>query len=408
VRVCILTDYYYPQLGGITEHVHGQAVNLAARGHEVTIVTGRLPHAPRAADRDERVVEARGVELVHMGVALPLYGNGSQTLHTVLPLGARQLRRFFAARQFDVVHIHAPYNPSFFMLAPFVLPPSAVGVGTYHSVFTPGRVRDLVRAPTRASLRRLEGHVVVSDACIEPLDHYFPEFDWRVIPNGIDERHFAPDAAPIAALRESGDPVILFLGRFDPRNGLGIMLDAFSEVWRVREGRVRLCVVGDGPLRRFYQRGLAPEVADSVHWAGRIDWNRPRYYASADVFCTPCQRASFGMVLLEAMSCGRPVVGSLISGFERLLTSGREGLLVAPPDDARGFAAALLHLLDSPAERSRMGAEGRLTATTRYAWSSVAAELEAYYLELRGEAPPPLEARSAPVARTQREAPARV
>ncbi len=86
-----------------------------------------------------------------------------------------------------------------------------------------------------------------------------------------------------------------------------------------REGRVRLCVVGDGPLRRYYQSRLAPGIAESVHWAGRIDWNRPRYYASADVFCTPCQRASFGMVLLEAMSCGRPVVGSLISGFERLL-----------------------------------------------------------------------------------------
>jgi phosphatidylinositol alpha-mannosyltransferase len=404
VRVCILTDYYYPQLGGITEHVHGQAVNLAARGHEVTIVTGRLPHAPRAADRDERVIAADGVELVRMGVALPLYGNGSQTLHTVLPAGTLQLRRFFAARQFDVVHIHAPYNPSFFMLAPFVLPPSAIGVGTYHSVFTPGRLRDLVHAPTRASLSRLDGHIVVSDACIEPLDHYFPEFRWRVIPNGIDEDHFAPHAQPIGELRESGDPVILFLGRFDPRNGLGIMLDAFSSVWREREGRVRLCVVGDGPLRRYYQRGLAPEIADCVHWAGRIDWNRPRYYASAEVFCTPCQRASFGMVLLEAMSCGRPVVASMISGFERLLTSGREGLLVAPPDDPGGFAAALLHLLERPDELSRMGAEGRLTATARYSWGSVAAELEDYYLELRGEARVPLEPPAILDSPPQREA----
>ena len=120
-------------------------------------------------------------------------------------------------------------------------------------------------------------------------------------------------------------------------------------------------------------------------WAGRVDWNRPRYYASADVFCTPCQRASFGMVLLEAMSCGRPVVASMISGFEMLLTSGREGLLVAPPDEPSAFAAALGHLLDSPDERARMGAEGRVTATTRYSWVSVAAELEAYYRELRGE-----------------------
>ncbi|HEY3612083.1 MAG TPA: glycosyltransferase family 4 protein [Gaiellales bacterium] len=403
MRICILSDYYYPQLGGITEHVHGQAVNLAARGHEVTILTGRIPHAPRAADRDERVLVADGVELVHMGLALPLYGNGSQTLHTVLPGGTRQLRRFLGARRFDVVHIHAPYNPSFFMLAPFALPAGAVGVGTYHSVFTPGRVRDLVHAPTRASLGRLHGHVVVSEACIEPLDHYFPELDWRVIPNGIDEQHFSPAAAPLEELRASGDPVILFLGRFDPRNGLGIMLDAFDRVWRERDGHARLCVVGDGPLRRYYERRLAPEVAAAVHWAGRVDWNRPRYYASADVFCTPCQRASFGMVLLEAMSCARPVVASRISGFQMLLTSGREGLLVAPPDDPAAFAAALAHLLDSPAELGRMGAEGRRTATGRYAWSAVAAELEAYYLELRGETPrAPARARErAPVAQAQ-------
>jgi glycosyltransferase involved in cell wall biosynthesis len=97
------------------------------------------------------------------------------------------------------------------------------------------------------------------------------------------------------------------------------------------------------------------------------------------------------MVLLEAMSCARPVVGSLISGFERLLTSGREGLLVAPQDDSSTFASALVHLLDAPHELSRMGAEGRLTATTRYAWSNVAAELEAYYLELRSETPASLE-----------------
>jgi glycosyltransferase involved in cell wall biosynthesis len=92
-------------------------------------------------------------------------------------------------------------------------------------------------------------------------------------------------------------------------------------------------------------------------------------------------------VLLEAMSCGRPVVGSLISGFEMLLTSGREGLLVAPPDDPGAFASALGHLLGSPDELQRMGAEGRITATTRYSWTNVAAELETYYLELRGELP---------------------
>jgi phosphatidylinositol alpha-mannosyltransferase len=390
VRVCIATDYYYPQLGGITEHVHGQAVGLAARGHEVTILTGRLLRTPPTTDRDARVLSTDAFEVVHMGVAVPLYGNGSQTLHTVLPTGVRRLRRFFERRRFDVVHVHAPYNPSSFMLAPFALPGETIGVGTYHSVFTPGRVRDLVGPATHASLRRLDGHVVVSEACIPPLDHYFPDLEWRVIPNGIDEGHFRPDAEPIPELVDGKTPVVLFVGRFDPRNGLGTMLQAFEQLWRARDGDARLCIVGNGPLRAYYERKLPRDVAGAVHWAGRVDWDRPRYYAAADVFCTPCEKASFGMVLLEAMSCGRPVVASRISGFQLLVRDGSEGLLVDPPNDPAPFADAIGYLLDTPAERARMGAEGRHTATSRYSWHRVAAELETYYGELRGERPSPL------------------
>ena len=123
-------------------------------------MTGRVPHAPRAADRDERVLAADGVELVHMGLALPLYGNGSQTLHTVLPRRDAAAAAVPAPRgKFDVVHIHAPYNPSFFMLAPFVLPEGTVGVGTYHSVFTPGRVaRPRARAHARVAEPAARAH----------------------------------------------------------------------------------------------------------------------------------------------------------------------------------------------------------------------------------------------------------
>jgi phosphatidylinositol alpha-mannosyltransferase len=119
-----------------------------------------------------------------------------------------------------------------------------------------------------------------------------------------------------------------------------------------------------------------------VHWAGRVNWERPRYYTSADVHCTPCNRASFGMVLLEAMSCGRPVVASRISGFQLLMEHGRQGLMISPADDDVRFAEALLYMLDRPAEMARMGREGRKTAVSRFAWSRVAAELEQYYLDL--------------------------
>ena len=186
-------------------------------------------------------------------------------------------------------------------------------------------------------------------------------------------------------LRESGDPVVLFLGRFDPRNGLGIMLEAFDRLWRARDGHVQLCVVGDGPLRRYYERRLAPEVARSVHWAGRARLE-------------PAALLLLGRRLLHPLSAGELRHGA--ARGDELRTAGRGEHDLRLPDAAherpRGparraagragaFAAALTHLLASPDQLTRMGAEGRMTATTRYSWGNVAAELEAYYLELRGE-----------------------
>jgi phosphatidylinositol alpha-mannosyltransferase len=103
---------------------------------------------------------------------------------------------------------------------------------------------------------------------------------------------------------------------------------------------------------------------------------------AGDVFCTPCNRASFGMVLLEAMSCGQPVVASRISGFQLLMQDGVQGVLVHPADDAERFAVALGRLLDEPDERRCMGEAGRRTALEHYAWPRVAAKLETYYDDL--------------------------
>jgi phosphatidylinositol alpha-mannosyltransferase len=380
VRIAIVTDYYYPQLGGITEHVHNQALNLHARGHEVTVVTGRLFRPPPVVDDEYRPEEHVPFRLVRVGQALRLYGNASQTLHTVDFRMIHRLKRLFRELRVDVVHTHGPYNPSFVLAAPFAAPSSAVTCGTFHSVFAPGPLLDIFGRVLRLSIARLDGKIVVSEACIGSLAPYFP-YDYTVIPNGIDDRHFTPDADPMPELRD-GKRNILFLGRFDPRNGLGTMIDAFTIVRRQWGPDVRLVIVGDGPLRSFYERRIPRELADDVVWVGRVNWDRPRYYASADIHCTPCNRASFGMVLLEAMSCGRPVVASRISGFQLVMEHGRHGLMVSPADDAQRFAEGLLYLLDRPAERARMGREGRKTAVGRYAWSKVAAQLEDYYVRL--------------------------
>jgi phosphatidylinositol alpha-mannosyltransferase len=292
-----------------------------------------------------------------------------------------KLKRLFRERKFDVIHTHAPYNPSFVAMVPFVAPKSAVTVGTFHSVFSKGPLLDVFARLFRPSIARLDGRIVVSEACIDSLKPYWDFEDYTIIPNGIDEKHFTPEAEPLPEFKD-GKQNILFLGRFDPRNGLDTMIKAFTQVRRARGDSVRLIVVGDGPLRPMYTRQVPADIAKDVHWVGRVNWDRPRYFVSADVLCTPCDRASFGMVLLEAMSCGVPVVASGISGFQLLMKHQREGLMVPKATDATAFAAAINCLLDSPEERERMGHEGRNTAVANYSWTSVAARLEEFYLGL--------------------------
>jgi phosphatidylinositol alpha-mannosyltransferase len=379
VRIAIVTDYYYPHLGGITEHVHGQATELTRRGHDVTVVTGNVLRPPPIVDGEIRPEANVPFEIVRVGRALPGYGNASQTYHVVDPLLRRKLRRIFEERKVDVVHVHSPYSPMP-GLAILAAPRAAVTVGTFHSVFPRTLLADVAAPLLRRVIGRLDGRIAVSAACIPSLVPYLP-YDYRIIPNGIDDRRYSPDADPLPELRD-GRLNILFVGRFDPRNGLDTMITAFTRVRRELGPTVRLVVVGDGPLRPRYQRLVPADLADDVHWAGRVNWSRPRYYASADIHCTPCQRASFGMVLLEAMSCGRPVVASRISGFQLLMDHGRQGLMISPADADDRFAEALLHLAERPDERTRMGREGRRTAVAEYAWTKVGGQLEDHYREL--------------------------
>ena len=386
VRIAIVTDYYYPHLGGITEHVHGQATELTRRGHDVTVVTGNVFRPPAIVDGEIRPEDDVPFEIVRVGAALPGYGNASQTYHVIDPLLRRRLRKIFRERAVDVVHVHSPYSPILPMVGVLAAPKTAVTVGTFHSVFPRSLAFDVFAPLMRTVIGRLDGKLVVSEACIGSLAPYLP-YDYTVIPNGIDDRRFSPEADPIEELRD-GRINILFLGRFDPRNGLDTMIGAFTKVRRqLGPEAVRLIVVGDGPLRAHYQRQVPDDVAADVHWAGRVNWNRPRYYATADIHCTPCQRASFGMVLLEAMSCGRPVVASRISGFQLLMEHGRQGLLISPAENVDRFAESLTYLIERPEERERMGREGRKTAVGEYAWTKVAARLEEHYLQLLERGP---------------------
>ncbi len=264
-----MTDFYYPALGGISEHVDGQARALTDLGHEVTVITGHHLHKPRARD-DDQPPPAPNFELVRMGSIIPVYlpgwGNNAQTQHVIGPWLGQRLGRFFRERGFDVVHVHAPYNPPMPAWAIQHTPYDALSVATFHSVFPPTTGMDILAAWTRPLIERLDGRICVSEACIGSLTPYFP-FAYHVIPNGIDAELFSPAADPVPELVSGDHQNVVFVGRFDPRNGLDTMIAAYRLLRRDRGDSVRLVVVGDGPLRGLYER-QAGELNSTIHWAG--------------------------------------------------------------------------------------------------------------------------------------------
>ena len=374
MRVAIVSDYYYPQLGGITEHVHGQATELARRGHDVTVVTPRLVHVPKTVDVDD--LPARTFALRRAGRAFPFYVNGGETLINATPHLPVSLDRFFSQQRFDVGHVQNPFAPMLPVSA-IMRSPAPVTVATIHSVVPPGyKPLRATRRLLRVVFGRLDARICVSRAVVDSISPYFPGLDFCTIPNGVDAQFFSPGAAPLPEL--DGKRNILFVGRFDPRNGIRHMLEAFAVLRGTRDD-IRLVVVGDGPLRPLVERMVPDSIRADVVFAGRVNRLRPRYLASAEILCSPCGLASFGMVLLEAMSSGVPVVATRLPGFEQVMTDGVHGLMVDRPDDVAGFAAALRRLLDEPLRARAMGAAGRKHALETFAWPLVAAQLEALY-----------------------------
>lgn len=373
MKVALVSEYYYPLLGGITEHVHNLARALSQRGHDVTVVT----HNVRPRNNHHYPDEPAAFPVVRFGRGIPIYSNGSFARVTLSKSLGPELRKFFKREKFDVIHLHSPLTP----ILPLVAlrnSNAAATVGTFHTYFDHSRIYNLLKGTAAGHMNRMDGKIVVSDACVEALSRYF-DTDYQVIPNGVDPDYFSPDA-PVMPGFDDGKLNILFVGRFDPRNGLKTMLKAFKIVKR-QFSNCRLIVVGDGPLRPYYRSLAGKKLAPDVHFQGLVNGGRPGYYAAADIFCTPCTKASFGVVLLEAMSSATPIVASDINGYRLVMNHGEQGLLV-PQQQPEAFAQALLKLLNDPALRLRLGQAGRQTVMSTFSWDLVARQVEAFYAQL--------------------------
>jgi len=363
MRIALVAEDYYPQLGGVPEHVHNQALQLLEWGHAVTVVTSKMAGAGPDPEFVRRV-----------GTSRVIYANGGVARITTGWRLGRQLETVFREGRFDVVHVHGGLNPVFGILAP----QAAIRLGipvvaTFHTWFE----RSLGYAVFRRPLQRLlDGHaatIAVSAPVVDVLSRYF-RAEWEIIPNGVDTDFFQPNGRRPGDALATG-PRLLFLGRIEPRNGLGLVLDALPRILE-RFPNTRLTVAGDGPWGGHYRR-RARQFGSSVEFVGEVFADRPAYYGAADLYLAPTRIASFGVTLLEAMACGTPMILADNYGYRAVVGEGTEAVLL-PADDATAWADTAIQLLADPARRAAMSEAGRAKAA-EFAWPIVAQrELEVY------------------------------
>ena len=364
MKIAMVSPYDFTWPGGVTAQVAQLARELGKSGHEVQVLA---PHSP---SRDGLDVD----QFVPLGRSVPLPSGGSIARNCLSWWLYPKVRDLLRRENFDIVHLHEPMAP---ILPLLVLELShAVNIGTFHASYSHQRLYTIAHPIIKRWHRRLHGGIAVSPAAHRYVNKAFPA-DYKIIPNGIDVNHFAATAAPWPEYQD-GKTNILFVGRLEKRKGLKYLLEAYSRLkWDLPN--IRLIVVGPGQPDRDSFRIIGARGLNDVVFLGKVPYeDLPRYYASADIFCAPATGAeSFGIVLLEAMAAGKPIVASDIEGYGCIVSHGEQGLLF-PAKDPEALASALALLIENPNLGQRLGANGRQTVE-RYRWSVVASQVEDYY-----------------------------
>ena len=388
MKIGLVSPYVYPLPGGVTQHVRFLYENLRLRGHDVRIITSS--HGLQRSSEGD---------VIRLGKGFSMPANGSMGTVTVSPRFIGQVGEVLDRERFDLLHFHEPFVP--FLSLVVLRQSKSVNIGTFHAYGGWSPAYEFGSRALRGYAARLHGRIAVSAAARHFIDRYFPG-DYKVIPNGVDAERYAR-AVPVARWQD-GTPNILFVGRFEPRKGVLDLLKAYRQI-RKDGAEARLLLVGGGPQEREARRYVATRRMGGVEFLGRVsDDEKLQLFRTADVYCSPATgRESFGIVLLEAMAAGIPIVASDIHGYKGVVRRGREALLV-PPREPKELAAAIKRLL-ADRELAARFAESGMARAQEFSWPSVTAKVDDYYgfvirrLAAAGQLPPDFRAEVPPSPR---------
>ncbi|KOG87952.1 GDP-mannose-dependent alpha-(1-2)-phosphatidylinositol mannosyltransferase [Streptomyces varsoviensis] len=344
MRIGIVCPYSWDVPGGVQFHIRDLAEHLIRLGHEVSVLAPADDETPLPP------------YVVSAGRAVPVPYNGSVARLNFGFLSAARVRRWLHDGAFDVIHIHEPGTPSVGLLACW----AAQGpiVATFHTSNPRSRFMIAAYPILQPALEKISARIAVSEYARRTLVEHLGG-DAVVIPNGVDVGFFA-DAEPKAEWQGSTIGV----------RALPKILAECPEA--------RLLVAGRGDEEEAVA-SLPEEMRGRVEFLGMVsDEDKARLLRSVDVYVAPNTGGeSFGIILVEAMSAGAPVLASDLDAFVQVLDQGTAGELFAN-EDADALAAAAIRLLGDPKRRTELSEHGS-RHVRRFDWSTVGAEILAVY-----------------------------
>ncbi len=365
MRIGIVCPYSWDIPGGVSAHVADLAEALIRMGHYVSVL------AP--AEFDELLPDY----VVSTGKPRAVKYNGSVARLSFGPIAARKVSKWVEEGEFDVLHVHEPLAPSLSVLACW----AAKGpiVATWHSSMDKSRMMLTLSKLAQTAMEKVSARIAVSEAARTTLIKHV-DGDAVVIPNGVDVRAFC-NAKPMFGW-PGANLSIVFLGRGDePRKGLSVLVDAYPEIRR-NHPNVRLLIAGPGEPANTL-KSLSREDRASVTLLGMIaPQDKASVLASGTIYVAPNTGGeSFGIVLLEAMATGTPVIASNLEAFSRVLDHGRAGLTFEN-ENSTDLAKVVSDLLADPIQRAELSVQGK-SRVAEFDWSVVATRIVDVYESIR-------------------------
>lgn len=379
MKICLLNALFRPFAGGIEKHMHGLSRGLADLGVDVTVVTGRINDLPEREDVDG--VRVRRVPC--RAIKAPFLYPPPLVLSPGFPL---HLKRIDDAEDFDLFHLHNRFFIDFNLSLPYARLKRKPFVVTAHNP-RPKHVASFLGAlgtsydwlVGRWLFIRADRVIAVSEWAKRDIAKYgVDEKKIETIYNGVNVGEFQPRDK----CRAGGGGILLFVGRMVPQKGVSYLLDAMPIVLEKYPG-VKLVLVGRGSLCNDLRRKASLLGLDgSVNFSGYIEEDELKEaYGACDLFVLPSVVEPFGIVIVEAMASGKPVVCTDSGGVREIVADGVNGFIV-PPGDPGALAGRICELLADEGLRGRMGQAGRSIAEAKFNWEAIAVKTKRLYEEV--------------------------